>query len=208
MPEKTMPTSQTDQALKVLKVRGIARLGELKAAGVAQETVSRLVRSGQVTRLARGLYQLPGKDLGSAHGYAEACKLVPKGVICLVSALQFHELTVQLPRVIWVAIETGARTPRASYPPMKFVRFARQSISQGVEKHKIEGVTVRVTDPATTIADCFRFRRKVGIDVALEGLREALKHRRTSADAIMKAAQRRRIWTTLRPYLEAMLDHG
>lgn len=203
-----MPTKQTDQALKVLKARGIARLCELMAAGVAQETVSRLVRSGRVTRLARGLYQLPGSDLGSTHGFAEACKLVPRGVLCLVSALQFHELTVQLPRAIWMAIETGARTPRVSYPPMKFVRFSNESISQGIEKHKIEGVAVRVTDPATTIADCFRFRRKVGIDVALEGLREALKRRKASADDIMKAAQHRRIWTKLRPYLEAMLDHG
>ena len=203
-----MQVSQVDRALKVLRARGIARLRELMAAGVAQETVSRLVRSGQVTHLARGLYQLPSSDLGSTHGFAEACKLVPKGVICLVSALQFHELTVQLPRAIWMAIETGARTPRISYPPMKFVRFAKASISQGIEKHKIEGVAVRVTDPATTIADCFRFRRKVGIDVALEGMREALKHRKASADAIMKAAQHRRIWTKLRPYLEAMLDHG
>jgi len=203
-----MPASQTDQALKVLKARGITRLGELMAAGVGQETVSRLVRSGQVTRLARGIYQLPDSDIGGAHGFAEACKLVPKGVICLVSALQFHELTVQLPRAIWMAIETGARTPRHSYPPMNFVRFAPDTMSRGIEKHKIEGVTVRVTNPATTIADCFRFRRKVGLDVALEGLREALKHRKASADAIMKAAQRRRIWTKLRPYLEAMLDHG
>jgi predicted transcriptional regulator of viral defense system len=91
---------------------------------------------------------------------------------------------------------------------MKFVRFAKNAISQGIEKHKIEGVIVRVTDPAHTIADCFRFRRKVGIDVALEGLREALKHEKTTPDAIMKAAQRRRIWTKLRPYLEALINHG
>jgi predicted transcriptional regulator of viral defense system len=93
-----MQPTQTDQALKLLKARGIARLGELMAAGVGQETVSRLVRNGRIARLARGLYQLPGSDLESTHGLAEASKLVPKGVICLVSALQFHELTVQLPR--------------------------------------------------------------------------------------------------------------
>lgn len=203
-----MRLTQTDQALKLLKARGITRLAELMAAGVGQETVSRLVRDGRVIRLARGLYQLPGSDLESTHGFAEAAKLVPKGVICLVSALQFHELTVQLPRAIWMAIETGARAPRISYPPMKFVRFAKETISQGIEQHRIEGVTVRVTDTATTLADCFRFRSKVGVDVALEGLREALKRKKTTPDAIMKAAQRRRIWTKLRPYLEATVEHG
>jgi predicted transcriptional regulator of viral defense system len=203
-----MQISQTDQAIKALKTRGIARLSELMAAGVAQETVARMVRTGRITRLARGLYQLPGSDLESAHGLAEASKLVPKGVVCLVSALQFHELTVQLPRSIWLAIETGARTPSLSYPPVQFVRFAKKALAEGTEQHKIEGVTVRITNPAYTIADCFRFRSKVGLDVALEGLREALKRKTTTADAIMKAAQRRRIWSKLRPYLEAMVDHG
>lgn len=203
-----MQSGQTEQVLKLLKTRGIARLGELMAAGVAQETVARLVRSGRVIRLARGLYQLPGGSLETAHGFAEACKLVPKGVVCLVSALQYHELTVQLPRAIWIAIETGSHTPHISHPPMRFVRFSEKAMSEGVERRKIEGVAVRVTDPATTVADCFRFRSKVGIDAAVEGLREALRRSPGMADAIMKAAQHRRIWTKLRPYLEAMLDHG
>jgi predicted transcriptional regulator of viral defense system len=203
-----MPTRQAELALKALQARGIARLSELVAAGVAQETIARLVRDGRVTRLARGLYQLPGSELESEHGLAEACKLVPKGVVCLVSALQFHEITVQLPRSIWVAIEAGARTPHISYPPLQFVRFAKRALAEGVEHHKIERVTVRVTNPAYTIADCFRFRRKVGIDVALEGLREALKRKITTPDHVMAAAQRRRIWSRVRPYLEAMTDHA
>jgi predicted transcriptional regulator of viral defense system len=203
-----MELSQADKALKVLKARGIVRLGELMAAGVAQETVARLVRSGRVTRLARGLYQLPDSNPETAHSFAEASKLVPKGVVCLVSALQFHELTVQLPRAIWMAIETGAATPRVSNPPLRFVRFAKKALSEGIERHKIEGVTVRVTNPATTIADCFCFRSKVGVDVALEGLREAMRRTIATPDEIMKAAQRRRIWTKLRAYLEAMVEHG
>jgi predicted transcriptional regulator of viral defense system len=202
-----MKHSQTDLALKTLKTRGIVRLSELMVAGVAQETVARLVRSGRVARLARGLYRLADADPETAHSFAEACKLVPKGIVCLVSALQFHELTVQLPRSIWMAIETGTTTPLVSYPPMRFVRFEKKAMSEGVERHKTEGVIVRVTDPATTIADCFRFRSKVGIDVALEGLREALRHKAATADAVMLAAQRRHIWTKLRPYLEAMLEH-
>jgi len=202
-----MPT-QSDKAIKTLRQRGIARLSELIAAGVGQETVARLVRNGSIVRLTRGLYQLPNSNLQSAHGLAVACKLVPKGVVCLISALQFHELTVQLPRAIWMALEVGARTPRISYPRVQFVRFSKEALPEGMERHKIEGVTVRVTSPAYTIADCFRFRRKVGLDVALEGLREALKRKVCTSDAIMKAAQRRRIWTKLRPYLEATMDHG
>jgi predicted transcriptional regulator of viral defense system len=202
------PSNQSSRAIELTKRRGIARLSELMAAGVNQETVARLAREGRITRLARGLYQLPGADLQAGHGFAEACKLVPKGVVCLVSALQFHELTVQLPRFIWMAIESSAWKPHVAYPPLKFVRFGKAALSEGVVSRKIEGVTVRVTNPACTIADCFRFRSKVGIDVALEGLREVLKRKLCTSDAIMKAAQRRRIWTKLRPYLEATVDHG
>jgi predicted transcriptional regulator of viral defense system len=202
-----MRETQTHQAIKVLKERGITRLSELMAAGIAQETVSRLVRSGQVIRLARGLYQLSDSDPETAHGFAETSKLVPKGIICLISALQFHELTVQLPRATWVAIETGTSAPRISYPPMRFVRFSKKAMGEGVERHKIEGVSVKVTDIPHTVADCFCFRSKVGIDVAVEGLREALRRSPRMGDAILRAAKSRRIWTTLRPYLEARLDH-
>jgi len=198
--------TQIDLALKALQKHGIARLSELSAAGVRKETVSCLVRDGRVVRLARGLYQLPDSDIQITHGLAEASKLVPKGIICLVSALQFHQLTVQLPRSIWMAIEQGARTPQVSYPPLEIVRFFKDALPEGIERHKIEGVDVRVTNPAYTIADCFRFRSKVGLDVALEGLREALKRKACTPDAIMKAAQRRRIWSKLRPYLEALID--
>ena len=204
----TRQPTQTNKALEAVRKRGIARLSELMAAGVSQETVARLAREGRIVRLARGLYQLPDSDIQAEHGFAEACKLVPKGVICLVSALQFHELTVQLPRSIWMAIDSSAWRPRIAYPPIQFVRFGKTAMSEGVEQHKIEGVTVRVTNPASTIADCFRYRSKVGLDVALEGLREALRKKTCTADAIMKAAQGRRIWTKLRPYLEATVDHG
>jgi len=199
---------QGEKAVALIRKQGIARLSELTAAGIGQETVARLAREGRITRLARGLYQLPDADLATEHGFAEACKLVPKGVICLVSALQFHNLTDQLPRAIWMAIESSAWKPKVTSPPLRFVRFGKLALGEGIEKHKIEGVTVRVTDIAHTIADCFRFRSKVGVDVAIEGLREALKRSPSMADAVLKAAQRRRIWSKLRPYLEAMLEHG
>jgi predicted transcriptional regulator of viral defense system len=199
---------QPEKAMALIRKQGITRLGELMSAGVSQETVARLAREGRIARLARGLYQLPDAELATEHGFAEACKLVPKGVICLVSALQFHDLTVQLPRAIWMAIGSSAWMPHTTRPPLRFVRFGETALGEGIEKHKIEGVTIRVTNPAYTIADCFRFRSKVGIDVALEGMREAIKRKLVTGDAIMQAAQRRRIWTKLRPYLEAMLDHA
>jgi len=200
--------NQTEKAFALLRKQGIVRLSELVSAGLNPATVARLAREGLITRLTRGLYQLPDADLATEHDFAEACKLVPKGVICLVSALQFHDLTDQLPRAIWMAIGSSAWKPRVTSPALRFVRFGKATLAEGIEKHKVEGVVVRVTDIPYTIADCFRFRSKVGLDVAIEGLRAALRRRPTMADAIMKAAQHRRIWTKLRPYLEAMLDHG
>jgi len=200
--------SQIEKAIALIRKQGIVRQSELVSAGLNQATVARLAREGRITRLTRGLYQLPDADLVTEHDFAEASKLVPKGVICLVSALQFHDLTDQLPRAIWVAIESSAWKPRVASPPLRFVRFGKAALAEGIEKHKIEGVTVPITDIPHTIADCFRFRSKVGVDVAIEGLREALKRSPKMADTVMMAAQRRRIWTKLRPYLEAMLDHG
>ena len=206
MPHATK--SQTEKALACLRKQGIARLSELMAAGVNQLTVARLTREGRIVRLTRGLYQLPDVELATEHSFAEVGKLVPKGVICLVSALQYHDLTDQLPRAIWVAIQSSAWKTRISSPAIKFVHFGKEALVEGVEKHKIEGVTVRITDIPHTIADCFRFRSKVGTDVALEGMREALRRKKVTGDSIMHAAQRRRIWTKLRPYLEATLDHA
>lgn len=202
------PHTQADMALETLRAQGIMRLRDLMHVGVGQETVSRLVRDGRIIRLARGLYQLPDTEIEATHGLAEACKLVPNGVVCLVSALQFHGLTVQLPRAIWLAIETNARKPRLTYPPVQFVRFSERALRCGTEYHVIEGVPARISSAAHTIADCFRYRKKIGLDVALEGLREALKQKICTADAIMRAAQQRRTWPVVRPYLEASLDHG
>jgi predicted transcriptional regulator of viral defense system len=207
MPPKSA-TSQSETALALLARQGIARLGELKTAGVAEETVSRLTRQGRIVRLARGLYQLPDAEFAPQHTLAEASKLVPKGVICLISALQFHELTVQTPSAVWMAIDRLARKPRIDYPPVRFVRFGALALTTGIEEHRIEGVTVRIFDPAKTIVDCFRYRSKIGLDVALEGMREALKRRRCKPDDIRRYAVTGRAWSIVRPYLEATTADG
>jgi len=186
----------------------MARLRELTAAGVNEETVARLVRTGDIVRLARGLYQLPGVDFQAEHSLAEAAKLVPKGVICLISALQFHRLTVQLPPFIWMAIDRTTRKPKLDYPPIHFVRFGAQALTMGVEAHVIEGVNVRIYDPAKTVVDCFRYRNKIGTDVALEGLREAIRQKRARPDDIARYARACRAWTVIRPYLQSVLADG
>ena len=199
------PETAADRAIQLLAEKGMVRLHELKAAGIPATVVSRLARSGRVVRLARGLYQLPNADLQTAHTLAEVAKIVPKGVICLISALAYHELTLQLPPFVWVAIEVHTRQPRHSYPPMRFVRFGKQALTEGVERHMIEGVTVKITDPAKTIVDCFRFRNKIGVDIAISAMREALRKRIYSPDDIMSYARSLRIASVVRPYLEAMI---
>jgi predicted transcriptional regulator of viral defense system len=207
-PRQSERLSQAKQAQKLLAERGMVRLREFVAAGVAEETVVRLVRQGNVIRLSRGLYQLSDAKPAAAHSMAEAAKLVPKGVVCLISALQFHGLTTQLPSRIWMAIGRTAWKPSVSYPPIRFVRFGERALNTGIEVHTIEGVPTRVYGVAKTVVDCFRYRNKIGTDVALEALREALRKHKCSANDIWKLARNLRILSVIRPYLEATATDG
>lgn len=201
-------TRQSDKAVALLRSRGMVRLREFIDEGIAEETIARLARQGQILRLARGLYQLPDADLAAQHTLAEASKLVPKGVICLISALQFHGLTVQMPSAVWLAIDPHTRRPHVKAPRLRFVRFGGSALTEGIETHDIEGVAVRIFDVPKTVVDCFRYRNKIGLDVALEGMREALKNRRCRPDDIRHYALELRAWSSLRPYLEATLADG
>jgi predicted transcriptional regulator of viral defense system len=182
------------------------RLKDFVAEGIGPETLARLVREDAVARPARGLYQLPDAQVAAAHTLAEAAALVPKGIVCLTSALQYHELTLHMPAAVWMAIERTAWRPRIDYPPIRFVRFTGDALTEGVERHRIEGVEVPITDPARTIADCFRYRAKVGLDVAMEGLREGLRRRRCTPDELWRYSCTARAWSVMRPYVEAMVS--
>ena len=184
------------------------RLRDFTAEGIGPETLSRLAREGAVVRPARGLYQLPDGNVHAQHSLAEATALVPKGVICLISALQFHELTLQMPATIWMAIDRSAWLPTIATPSVRFVRFSAKQMTEGVARHMIDGVSVTVTSPARTVVDCFRYRGKVGIDVALEGLREGLRGHRFKADDLWCIATTMRAWTVIRPYVEALVSDG
>jgi len=165
--------SQREIALALLEARGILRLRELREAGVTAATVSRMERDGAVIRLARGLYQLPDAPLDASHSLAEAAKRLPRGVVCLVSALAFHGLTDQLPKKVWMAIGRKDWTPKPDGIPIRVVRFAEGLLSDSVETHMIEGVPVKVFGIAKTVADCFREahgeRRASRAKSALEG---------------------------------------
>ncbi|RWN51506.1 MAG: transcriptional regulator [Mesorhizobium sp.] len=209
--EETSPAmpstnAQRLRALDLLKARGMLRLKDFVSEGIGPETLARLVREAAVIRAARGLYQLPDNNIEAAHALAEAAILVPKGVVCLTSALQYHELTLQMPSAVWMAIDRTAWRPKIDYPPIRFVRFTGWALTEGVERHRIENVDVPITDPARTIVDCFRYRTKVGLDVAMEGLREGLRRRRCTPDQLWQYARRARVWSVMRPYVEAMVS--
>ena len=196
--------TQRDQAIEFLRSRGMMRLSEFKAKGITAATIGRMVRGGDVTRLARGLYQLPDAPLDANHSLAVAAKRVPKGVVCLVSALAYHEMTDQLPRAVWMAIGTRDWMPKEGRPELRIVRFTNALLNDDVLTVDIENVPVKVFGVAKTIADCFRHRRKVGQTVALEGLQEALRQRKASPAEIARHAERGGVATVVRPYLEAL----
>jgi predicted transcriptional regulator of viral defense system len=199
------PTStQRDQALTLLKRRGITRLAELQTAGVTATTVSRMERAGEVVRLARGLYQLPDAALDAHQSLAEAARLVPKGVICLASALAFHGLTDQMPPKVWIAIGRKDWRPRITYPPLRVARFSEEDLRRGVQRKKIAGTPVPVFGVAKTVADLFRYRRTVGELLALEGLRQALRQHKATPAQLAREAQAAGVWRTMQPYLMAL----
>jgi len=181
---------------------------DLRDAGIGSETVARLAREGEITRVARGLYQLADYMPDARRSFAEASALVPRGVICLTSALQFHELTLQMPSAVWIAIDRTGWKPKVEYPPIRFVRFSSRALKGGVKRHLIDGIEVPIFEPAKTIVDCFRYRNKIGLDVALEGLREGLRTKRVTPDQLWEFARTARVWSVMRPYVEAMVADG
>ncbi len=200
--------TQRERAIAFLKVKGMARLSELIGEGITASTVSRLEREGAIIRLARGLYQLPDAPVEAHHTLAEAAKLVPKGVICLTSALAFHELTDQIPAKVWIAIGPKDWRPKFRYPPARFAHFPSNHLRSGVERHVIDGVEVPIFGTAKTIADLFRYRRTIGINIALEGLREALRKRKATPAQIARCARDARVWKTMEPYVSALTADG
>jgi predicted transcriptional regulator of viral defense system len=191
--------------LNLARRRGSVSRQEVSDAGIHSFTLSRLVRAGALERMGRGRYRLPDAPITEHHGLALVAVSVPKAVVCLLSALSFHRIGTQLPHEVWVALDRRARRPVLRYPPLRVVRFGGEALTAGIETHRIEGEAVRVYGVAKTIADLFKYRNKVGLDVALEALREAWRERRFTMQEIGRYARICRVSRVMAPYLEAMV---
>jgi len=183
---------------------GAFRMADARAQGIHPETVYRLVRRGEVERVGRDLYRAVGAMVTEYHGLVLATMAVPTGVVCLLSALSFHGLTTQLPFEVWMALDRRAAAPRGPAVQVRLMRFSGAPLELGVEAHELEGVSVRVYSAAKTAVDCFRYRNLVGMDVAIEALRDCLEQRKSSPDELWPLAQACHIGSVMRPYIEAL----
>ena len=199
-----MAKTKTQQALDLARSRGLVGPRDLVAKHIPPDYLDRLYRRGLVERVARGVYAWPGADLGEHQTLAEAVRQVPRGVICLLSALQFHGIGTQQPHQVWLAIAPNDWRPKLEYPKVRLVHFSGPTYASSVEEHDLHGIHVRVYSPAKTVADCFKFRNKLGLDVALEALRECWRGRRATMDELWEAARICRMTKVMRPYLESL----
>src|SRR6266508_5883329 len=190
-----------ERLLTLAQRRGVLRPRDLEPHGLSRETLRRLTAAGEVERRGRGLYVAAGAAFSEHEMLAAASARVPHGVVCLLSALRFHELTTQNPSEVWLAIDRKARAPAERELPLRIVRFSGKARLKGIEQHAIEGVKVRIYNPAKTVADCFKYRRKIGTDVALEALRDCWHSKRCTIDELSRYATVCRGTNVMRPYL-------
>ncbi len=196
---------KTTQILEIVKRLGVLRPRDLDEYGIPRIYLRRLHDRQLMQRVGRGLYVLADAKATEHHTLAEACKRVPHGIVCLLSALRFHEITTQAPFEIWMAIDEKAWLPKVEYPTMKFVRFSGSALNEGIEEHEVEGVTIKVYNPAKTVVDCFKYRNKIGIDVAIEALRDCRRQRKCTVDQLWYYATICRVTKVMKPYLEAVV---
>jgi predicted transcriptional regulator of viral defense system len=194
----------SEKAVALVRRTGVIRARELTREGITREHLRRLLQRGQLQRIGVGLYSLPGADISEHRSLVEACSRVPRGVICLLSALRFHNLTTQNPFEVWMAIPHKAWRPKGEGVRLRLMHLSGHALTSGVEEHRIEGVPVRVFNPAKTVADCFKFRNKIGLDVALEALRDYRRKHRSGMDELWRFAKVCRVTAVMRPYLEAL----
>ena len=193
-----------DADLRATFADGVLRARDLEARGISRAQLSRWVATGDLVRVARGLYALPEREVGEHEAIVHVAARVDGGIICLLSALRLHELTTQNPPDVWVAVPRSTRAPRLDWPPLRVVRWSGAALTDGVVVRHIDGVPVRLTTPARTVADCFKHRSAVGVDVAIEALRDYRRTRAGSIDALMHAAKVSRVHRVMQPYVEAI----
>ncbi len=185
---------------------GLLRAEDLEARGIPRHRLGGMLRRGEVERVARGMYRLRNVPFTELETIAAVCKRIPGAIVCLLSALHVHGIGTQAPRDVWIAIDRKARKPRVPDLPVRVVRFSGPMLSYAIKTRDVLGVPVRITSPARTVVDCFRYRRKVGLDVALEALRDAVRSRKATMDEIVRVADVCRIQTVISPYLESIVS--
>jgi predicted transcriptional regulator of viral defense system len=198
------PVSASDHVLRIATRAGVVHAREVRTAGISHEYLRRMCAAGHLVRVGRGLYMPTVGGLSEYSSLVLCAKAVPKGVVCLISALRFHGVGTQLPSETWVAIQRGNAVPRIRTPRLHVIRMSGLSFSAGQEMHQLNGVRVKVYSVAKTVADCFKFRAQVGLDVALEALRESIRLKKATRDAIWRHANHCRVANIIRPYLEAI----
>lgn len=197
-------TGNAGRVLRLASKQGAVRTRELADLQIPRTVLARLLESGRLVQISRGLYALPNHSRSEQHQLADVAARSPQGVFCLLTALRFHDLTTQQPHEIWLAIPNKARPPKLDYPPLRVVRFSGAAMTQGVETHRVDGVMVQVYSAAKTIADCFKYRNKIGLDVALEALRESRRAKRVTNDDLWHYAKICRVANVMRPYMESI----
>lgn len=196
--------THTQRVLDLVHQKGLLRTSDLDAIEAPRIVLTRLTSAGLLDKVGRGLYRLPSHTGSEHEGLAVVATKVPQAVFCLLTALQFHELTTQLPRQVWIAMPRGSHVPRLDYPPIKMVQMTDDVYAAGVEEHQRDGVTLHVYGAAKTVVDCFKHRNKIGLDVALEALKDVRAKRKATADDLWRYAKLCRMANVMRPYLEAV----
>lgn len=198
------PTTYNQQALALAHQQGILRSKDLKDSGIPRIVLARLTASGLLDKIGRGLYRLPNTAISEYESLNQIATRVPQAIFCLLTALQIHELTTQLPREVWIAMPRGSHAPRLDYPPMRMAQFAGEAYSDGIEVIQRAQISLRVYSVAKTLVDCFKHRNKIGLDVVLEALKEARAQNKLVMDELWHHAKIARVTNVMRPYLESI----
>ncbi|CAM5788443.1 AbiEi antitoxin N-terminal domain-containing protein [Ottowia pentelensis] len=196
--------SQSDHILELARQLRVLRAADVREHGWSPQLLIRLHQAGRLQRLGRGLYGLPDAELTEHQTLIEVCQRVPKAVLCLLSALQWHEIGTQLPHQVWIALPEGTQAPMPGYPPLRITRLRGTAYSEGVLTVTNHGAPIRVYSAAKTVTDCFKFRNKIGLDVALEALKDAWRSRKVTMDELSHFAKINRVERVMQPYLEAV----
>ena len=197
--------NQSEQILDLARRRRLLGAADVREHGWSPQLLIRLHHIGRLRRVARGLYSLPDADITEHQALAEICRRVPKSVICMLSALQFHEVGTQLPHEVWIALPEATQTPAVSYPPLRVARLRGAAYSEGIQTVIEDGASIRVYGVAKTVTDCFKFRNKIGLDVAMEAMKDAWRSRMLNIDELTRYSRINRVERVMQPYLEALV---